>query len=151
VVSPIEGGAVEAGGSERDDTGNSKDLVAAVGSIDHVGANGAWPKDAGDPRHALRGDLDPADHNILEAVVPHGQIFLNRVLDILERLLLGGALRPAAWQGRNRDAEPSFGLHQRDLVLHQEPPARILPFLPTNQEHGLSSEGRETKHTGESG
>jgi hypothetical protein len=60
-------------------------------------------------RHALRRDFDLTDHCAFQELVPRGQILQNRVLDLLDGLLLGGALRPTARQSGNRNAESFVG------------------------------------------
>jgi hypothetical protein len=46
------------------------------------------------------------------------EIFANGVLDVRQRLLFRCALRPAPWETGARNAEPPFGWHQCNWVLH---------------------------------
>src|SRR5262245_48038183 len=68
------------------------------------GPDGVLMVDARNTGHALRSDLDFANDGPFEKGIAGGQVSLNRVLDVLEGLLLSGALRPAAGQSRDRGA-----------------------------------------------
>ena len=85
--------------------------------------------DASNSWHVLRSDFDLADDRALEKVIPHREVFLDRVLDVLERFFLGGALRPATRQPGDRNAVPFIGLEERDLVPHCLPPTSVYAVL----------------------
>ena len=59
---------------------------------------------AGDFRHGLDRHFDFTHVSVLNEVVYRRKILLNRMLDILERLLFSLALRPASWQARAGNA-----------------------------------------------
>jgi hypothetical protein len=74
------------------------------------GPDGVLMVDARNARPVLRGDLDFANDGPFEKGITGGQVSLDRLLDVLERFLLRGALRPAARQSRDRHTVPLIGL-----------------------------------------
>src|SRR5262245_60154080 len=72
----------------------------------------------------LRRDFDLADDGALEKFIPHREVFLDRVLDVLKRFFLGRALRPTTRQSWNGHAVAFVSLEQCDLVPHRSPPQR---------------------------
>jgi len=65
--------------------------------------------------HVLTADL----------VVDDRQVLCDRHANVLQRLRLGGSLRPAPRKARNRRSDSLFGAVEYNLVLHGQPFATV--------------------------
>ena len=78
-------------------------------------SDGVEVVDAGELRLGLDG-LDFADLRIEQELVTDGEVFADRVSDVVGGLGLGRTFGPASRKARHRDTDTFVGLHDRDLV-----------------------------------
>jgi len=81
-------------------------------------AHSSKVRDTRELGHASYRDFDLANVRPFDLIVDNGQVLSNRVLDILERFWLGGALGPAPREARHGGAYPLLRALEHDFILH---------------------------------
>lgn len=83
-------------------------------------AHGVQMVDAGNLRERLNDHFDLANVSALQLFVDNREIFSDSVFDVLQGLVLGRPLRPAARQPGDGSAVPFLGFVQGYAVFHRD-------------------------------